>query len=280
MAPLVDRDVRAAQELGRLIEGPLGDAVNTVFLEELAGLVPAQYAEYTERDAKSQRILVRVAQPVVRPDALDRHVSVAIPSPRGRENVLRLERHGQNFDSRDRTVLGLVASLLEARLRAVALQRRVDWLLAWQRGEGRWDQLTMREQDVITLVAVGSSNGEVARVLGITPLTVRKHLENIFAKLEVHNRMAAVRAVGMMQSRVRPVLPSGLPIQRQGDEHGQREDPQQQARAAPPRVIGEQPHDALDGEEHTGDDRVLGAAATGEQPLVTSPMRTPGQSPA
>ena len=52
--------------------------------------------------------------------------------------------------------------------------------------------LTRREHEVVTLVAEGLTNAEIARRLWISPGTVRRHLENVFAKLEVHTRTAAV----------------------------------------------------------------------------------------
>jgi DNA-binding CsgD family transcriptional regulator len=58
--------------------------------------------------------------------------------------------------------------------------------------------LTPREHEVIRLVADGKTNGEIARVLWISPNTVRTHLENIFEKLGVSNRTAAAAlALGM-----------------------------------------------------------------------------------
>ena len=39
------------------------------------------------------------------------------------------------------------------------------------------------------------TNVEVARLLWISPATVRKHLENAYEKLEVHNRTGAVAAL-------------------------------------------------------------------------------------
>jgi DNA-binding CsgD family transcriptional regulator len=54
------------------------------------------------------------------------------------------------------------------------------------------DGLTRREHEVVTLVAEGLTNAEIARRLWIAPGTVRRHLENVFAKLEVHTRTAAV----------------------------------------------------------------------------------------
>lgn len=53
--------------------------------------------------------------------------------------------------------------------------------------------LTPREREILTLVAEGRTNAEVARALWISPATVRKHLENAYAKLGVKTRTAAVR---------------------------------------------------------------------------------------
>jgi DNA-binding CsgD family transcriptional regulator len=52
-------------------------------------------------------------------------------------------------------------------------------------------QLTAREREVLTWVARGKTNLEIARVLSIAPGTMRKHLENVYDKLGVHTRTAA-----------------------------------------------------------------------------------------
>jgi DNA-binding CsgD family transcriptional regulator len=52
-------------------------------------------------------------------------------------------------------------------------------------------RLTARELEILAWVAQGKTNYEVAEILWIAPTTVRKHLENVFAKLAVHNRTAA-----------------------------------------------------------------------------------------
>jgi ATP/maltotriose-dependent transcriptional regulator MalT len=51
--------------------------------------------------------------------------------------------------------------------------------------------LTGREREVLALVAAGASNREVARELVLSEHTVRRHLQNIFAKLDVSSRTAA-----------------------------------------------------------------------------------------
>jgi DNA-binding CsgD family transcriptional regulator/tetratricopeptide (TPR) repeat protein len=52
--------------------------------------------------------------------------------------------------------------------------------------------LTRREQEVLRLVAEGHTDREVAEILVISPRTVNRHLSNIFVKLDVPGRAAAV----------------------------------------------------------------------------------------
>jgi DNA-binding NarL/FixJ family response regulator len=52
--------------------------------------------------------------------------------------------------------------------------------------------LSAREREVLTLVAKGTSNREIARVLFISEATVKTHLTHIYAKLDAKDRAAAV----------------------------------------------------------------------------------------
>jgi predicted ATPase/DNA-binding CsgD family transcriptional regulator len=52
--------------------------------------------------------------------------------------------------------------------------------------------LTARELEVLRLLAAGGSNREIADALFVSPRTVQVHLANIFSKLDVHSRAAAV----------------------------------------------------------------------------------------
>ena len=54
------------------------------------------------------------------------------------------------------------------------------------------EPLSPREQEVLALVAAGHSNQEIARRLFITVGAVKKHLNNIFGKLQVRSRTQAV----------------------------------------------------------------------------------------
>ncbi len=54
------------------------------------------------------------------------------------------------------------------------------------------EQLSIRELDVLRLMALGHSNAEIAEKLVITLNTTKKHVTHIFGKLDVNNRSKAV----------------------------------------------------------------------------------------
>jgi DNA-binding NarL/FixJ family response regulator len=67
-------------------------------------------------------------------------------------------------------------------------------LLPYMAGRGREDAsptLTARERDILTLLAHGDTNKEIARTLGLSTGTVRVYVSSILAKLGVTNRTAA-----------------------------------------------------------------------------------------
>ncbi len=53
-------------------------------------------------------------------------------------------------------------------------------------------KLSARESEILQLIAKGVSNSEAAQLLGISKATIRTHLEHIYRKLEVTNRVEAV----------------------------------------------------------------------------------------
>ena len=52
-------------------------------------------------------------------------------------------------------------------------------------------QLTPRELEVLEMLARGASGGEIAQRLGVSPNTVRTHVQGILSKLQVHSRLEA-----------------------------------------------------------------------------------------
>ncbi|MFF7199387.1 response regulator [Streptomyces sp. NPDC008141] len=55
------------------------------------------------------------------------------------------------------------------------------------------DGLTAREGEVLTLIAEGLTNAEIARRLHISTATVKTHINNLFSKADLHDRAQAVR---------------------------------------------------------------------------------------
>jgi len=55
------------------------------------------------------------------------------------------------------------------------------------------DGLTKREREVLTRLAEGESNDQIATLLVISPKTVERHRENIMRKLNLHSRSELVR---------------------------------------------------------------------------------------
>lgn len=71
--------------------------------------------------------------------------------------------------------------------------------------------LTQRETKVLEALATGAQYKEVAEELGLTYHTVRTHVQNIYKKLHVHSRGAAVRHLQGGRSHPPPKPPPPAP---------------------------------------------------------------------
>ncbi|UYO00814.1 MAG: response regulator [Devosia sp.] len=78
--------------------------------------------------------------------------------------------------------------------------------LAAAQAEGEEDSLrqhfglTQRESEVLLWIARGKSNRDIGDILGLSPRTVNKHLEQVYTKLGVENRAsAAIKAIQALQ---------------------------------------------------------------------------------
>ena len=58
--------------------------------------------------------------------------------------------------------------------------------------------LTARERDVLVMTSQGFTNKRIARVLEISPETVKSHVKRIFSKLAVSTRTEAVFRAGSL----------------------------------------------------------------------------------
>ncbi len=81
----------------------------------------------------------------------------------------------------------------ETGFRPEQVERAHRW---WEEVGQKWESLMEREQEVLTLVAEGRSNREIAAILWISEKTVEKHVGQILEKLGVSTRIeAAIWAV-------------------------------------------------------------------------------------
>ena len=138
-------------------------------------------------DFVSSRQLHRLEyyQEVLRPMGIEHQLRLWIRAPLSTARVFYFNRSatGGDFGERERGLLELLRPFLSAlRERAGAGEAVGDGL----------DSLTDRETEILELVARGKTNREIAELTVVSTHTVRKHLENIFAKLGVSDRTEAM----------------------------------------------------------------------------------------
>ena len=107
-------------------------------------------------------------------------IVACLPAPPGRSLRLLLRRDSGGFSERDK----LLIELLRPHLHAIYQDS--------QRRRAGSARLTARQWELLRLVAAGRSNADIAQQLFLSENTVRKHLENIYQRLSVSSRTAAV----------------------------------------------------------------------------------------
>jgi DNA-binding CsgD family transcriptional regulator len=87
--------------------------------------------------------------------------------------------------------------------------------------------MTVREREVLRLLAWSWTAARIGRELRISERTVHKHLENLYGKLGVHDRLAAVlraQELGLLDPSADPARPVGHPPRRPADSRNHRRD--------------------------------------------------------
>jgi DNA-binding CsgD family transcriptional regulator len=112
---------------------------------------------------------------------IEHDLMVCLPAAPGRSvRLIFFRGAGADFSERDRGLLALLRPHLHEAYRAAERRRHGT------------PELTRRQRELLHLVADGYTNAQISRRLGLAEGTVRKHLENIFARLQVSSRTAAV----------------------------------------------------------------------------------------
>ena len=153
-------------------------------------MTPADGArKYSDFFAQEEFHRLELYQETARPLGVEYMMRLWL-SPSG-ERLARLEfdRAGPDFVERDRAVLDLLLPHLRQFSRSATRRRLRGRVVADA------NRLTPREREILGRVAEGRTNAEIAWHLGISPETVRKHLENAYEKLGVHTRTGAVAAL-------------------------------------------------------------------------------------
>jgi DNA-binding CsgD family transcriptional regulator len=109
------------------------------------------------------------------------HLAIPLDSPVGTMRSFALGRPDQAFTGQDRQfVLALHPLLYALDLKAQRLQRAAP------------DTLTAREAQILHLVRTGLTSRQIATRLDVSSRTVEKHLQTIYRKLGVSNRIDAI----------------------------------------------------------------------------------------
>lgn len=120
---------------------------------------------------------------------VETQLAFGLPQPGTDVVGFALSRRRSDFSERDVAVLDTLSPLLaqiRASLRARSPEPEPEPAPA--------PVLTPRQCEVMSLLSHGATNHQIARGLGISEKTVAKHLEQVFRRLEVTNRTAAVAA--------------------------------------------------------------------------------------
>ena len=137
----------------------------------------------------AQLVRTRVYAEWFAPAGVVAELEVGIARSRARTRNFVLNRTSGDFSERDVAVLQMVAPHLTRIEEMTRLRGALE-----VSEPGRFELLTPREGEVLELVAAGLTNAAIAERLWISPGTVKKHLDNVYAKLGVTNRAAAVAA--------------------------------------------------------------------------------------
>lgn len=144
------------------------------------GRVPLAVSAQKDRDVVREQL---------RPVGLDEQLSIPYRYSHGWQRAFVIARTGEDFSDADIEVARRVQPLLMLLDRQIAVLRAAPATAAVEQAA----TLTGRELAVVVLLAQGYTATAIAHRLGSSPRTVHKHLEHIYRKLGVRDRLTAVQ---------------------------------------------------------------------------------------
>lgn len=175
----------------------------------LDGPVDVALVDYRLRDGTGVDAIraIKAAHPECRIVMLTAHDDEAIVFE-------TIQAGADGYLTKDRAVDEVVATVRAAHAGATLLPRSVIVAIARRVAEGRdkepertpGDGLTPRELEVLRALTEGLATPEVCERMGISPNTLRTHVQNIMGKLGVHSKLEAV-AYGLRNRLVEPPRP-------------------------------------------------------------------------
>ena len=162
---------------------------------------PVRFSDFVSRRRLHRLTLY---DQIYRHIGVEHQIALVLPSPPGEVVGIALNRERHDFTGEEAAMLDLLRMPLRACYQRLLEREQLTSLLSAH--EGRDDivvratalGLSERQVEVMRDVIGGASNADVGMSLGISRRTVEKHLQNIYAQLDVTSR---TQAIGRVRAR-------------------------------------------------------------------------------
>ncbi len=140
-------------------------------------------------DAVASNRLKQGWEEIARPWGINHHLSIPLQIGGGDHNAYLIHRPDLDFTEQELAL----ATLLQPILTGIALHLGLASSTNGACLESATQGLTIREMTILALLSKGLTADSLARQLNISPRTAGKHLEHIYRKLDVRDRLMAVQ---------------------------------------------------------------------------------------